>query len=131
MSQIRSMTGYAEARTECDGWQFHVSLRSVNHRFLDLRVRLSEGFEACEPAIRQVVRDRLRRGHIDVTLHAEAAGGASVEIQHETAAAYMRAVQELRRDFGLTGEPDVLALLRLPGVIAARGAAAGDGDAAE
>ena len=37
----------------------------------------------------------------------------------------MRAVQQLRRDFGLTGEPDVLALLRLPGVIAARGRPAG------
>ena len=122
---IKSMTGYAEAHSDVDGFHLRVSLRSVNHRFLDLRVRLSEGFEACEPAIRQVVRDRLRRGHIDITVFLEPAGAAIVEVQHETAAAYMRAVQELRRDFGLTGEPDVLALLRLPGVIAARGRPAG------
>jgi uncharacterized protein (TIGR00255 family) len=119
------MTGYAEAHSDVDGFHLRVSLRSVNHRFLDLRVRLSEGFEACEPAIRQVVRDRLRRGHIDITVFLEPAGAAIVEVQHETAAAYMRAVQELRRDFGLTGEPDVLALLRLPGVIAAWGRPAG------
>jgi uncharacterized protein (TIGR00255 family) len=122
---IKSMTGYAEAHSDVDGFHLRVSLRSVNHRFLDLRVRLSEGFEACEPAIRQVVRDRLRRGHIDITVFVEPVGAAIVEVQHETAAAYMRAVQELRRDFGLTGEPDVLALLRLPGVIAARGRPAG------
>jgi len=121
-SQIRSMTGYAEARTDYDGWQFHVSLRSVNHRFLDLRVRVSEGLEFIEPVIRQVIRERLRRGHIDVTLHAEAAGGASVEIHHDTAAAYMRAAQELRHEFGLSAEPDVLALLRLPGVVITRSA---------
>lgn len=119
------MTGYAEAHSDVDGFHLRVSLRSVNHRFLDLRVRLSEGFEASEPAIRQVVRDRLRRGHIDITVFVEPVGASTIEVQHETAAAYMRAVQELRREFGLTGEPDVLALLRLPGVIAARGRAAG------
>ena len=122
---IKSMTGYAEAHSDVDGFHLRVSLRSVNHRFLDLRVRLSEGFEAFEPAIRQVVRDRLRRGHVDITVFVEPAGAAIVEVQHETAAAYLRAVQELRRDFGLAGEPDLLALLRLPGVIAARGRPAG------
>ena len=43
------MTGYAQARAEQDGWLLRVSLRSVNHRFLDLRVRVPEGFEAFEP----------------------------------------------------------------------------------
>ncbi len=124
-ASVKSMTGYALAHSDVDGCQVRVTLRSVNHRFLDLRVRISEGFEACEPAIRQLVRDRLRRGHIDITLFVEPVGAASVELHHETAAAYMRAVQELRRDFGFTGEPDVVALLQLPGVIAARGRPAG------
>ncbi|HEY1865584.1 MAG TPA: YicC/YloC family endoribonuclease [Candidatus Acidoferrales bacterium] len=120
-NKIRSMTGYAEARADCDGWQLRVSLRSVNHRFLDLRVRLSEGFEFFEPAIRQLIRDRLRRGHVDVTLHVEAVGAAAIEVQHETAAAYLRAAEQLRREFGLSVEPDVVALLRLPGVVVSRG----------
>ena len=42
---LESMTGYAQARAERDGWALRVSLRSVNHRFLDLRLRLPEGFE--------------------------------------------------------------------------------------
>jgi uncharacterized protein (TIGR00255 family) len=122
---VKSMTGYAEAHSDADGFHVSVSLRSVNHRFLDLRVRLSEGFEASEPAIRELVRDRLRRGHIDITVSVEPVGAATVEVHYETAAAYMRALQELRRDFALTGEPDVVALLRLPGVLAARGRPAG------
>jgi uncharacterized protein (TIGR00255 family) len=123
VNKIRSMTGYAEARADCDGWQVRVSLRSVNHRFLDLRIRVSEGFEFFEPAIRQLARERLRRGHVDITLHVEAAGAGAVEVQRETAAAYLRAAEELRRDFGLSTEPDVVALLRLPGVVISRGAA--------
>src|SRR2546421_11437434 len=87
---VKSMTGYAQARAEHDGWQLRVSLRSVNHRFLDLRMRLPEGFEVFEPAIRQLVRDRLRRGHVDITLHADAAGATSVEVNREVAAAYLR-----------------------------------------
>src|SRR5579864_8036127 len=97
-NKIRSMTGYAEARADCDGWQVRVSLRSVNHRFLDLRIRVSEGFEFFEPTIRQLARERLRRGHVDITLHVEAAGAAAVEVHHETAEAYLRAAEQLRRD---------------------------------
>ena len=47
---VKSMTGYAEARRESDGWLVRVSLRSVNHRFLDLRVRLPEGLEELRAA---------------------------------------------------------------------------------
>ncbi len=84
---VRSMTGYAEARTGAGGWQLRVSLRSVNHRFLDVRVRIPDGLEFVEPVIRQTIRGRLRRGHVDVTLHAESAGGASFEVHRDTAAA--------------------------------------------
>src|SRR5579864_517040 len=65
----KSMTGYAQARVQHNGWALRISLRSVNHRFLDLHLRLPEGFDAFEPLIRQAVRERLRRGHLDVTLH--------------------------------------------------------------
>jgi uncharacterized protein (TIGR00255 family) len=121
---IRSMTGYAQAHAEQDGWSLRVSLRSVNHRFLDVRVRLPEGFDAFEPLIRQRLRDRLRRGHVDVTLHVEAARGTTVHVHREIAGSYLRAVEDLRREFGFSQEPDLVALLRLPGVVDA-GAAAG------
>lgn len=117
----KSMTGYAQAQVEHNGWALRVNLRSVNHRFLDLRLRLPEGFETFEPQIRQLVRDRLRRGHVDVTLHFEPAGPAAVHVNREVAVAYLKAAEDLRLQFGLKTEPDLIALLRLPGVIAAAG----------
>lgn len=114
----KSMTGYAQAQVEHNGWALRVNLRSVNHRFLDLRLRLPEGFETFEPQIRQRVRDRLRRGHVDVTLHFEPAGPAAVHVNRDVAVAYLKAAEDLRAQFGLKAEPDLIALLRLPGVIA-------------
>ena len=114
---LKSMTGYAQARVEQDGWALRISLRSVNHRFLDLHLRLPDGFEVFEPRIRQAVRDRLRRGHVDVTLHYEPAGPAAVHVHRDVAAAYLSAAEEIRKQFGLQAEPDLAAILRLPGVI--------------
>ena len=118
---VKSMTGYAEARRESDAWLVRVTLRSVNHRFLDLRVRLPEGLESIEPVARQLLRDRLIRGHVEMTLHVEPARSATVQVNRDVVAAYLLVVEELRREFRLTQELDLAALLRLPGVIAAPG----------
>ncbi|HEV3252923.1 MAG TPA: YicC/YloC family endoribonuclease [Candidatus Acidoferrales bacterium] len=114
---LKSMTGYAQTRIIENGWSLRVSVRSVNHRFLDLHLRVPEGFEPVEPRIRQIVRERVRRGHLDVTLHYEIAGPAAVGVNREVAAAYLDAVNQLRSDFKIEPQPDLAAILRLPGVI--------------
>jgi uncharacterized protein (TIGR00255 family) len=83
---------------------------------------MPEGFEVFEPRIRLAIRNRLRRGHVDVNVYYEAAGPASVEVNRDVAEAYMKAVEELREQFGVKTEPDLIALFRLPGVVAASGA---------
>src|SRR6266436_4946440 len=118
---IHSMTGFAQARIEQDGWSLRINLRSVNHRFLDLHLRMPDGFEVLEPRIRLAVRNRLRRGHVEVNVYYEPAGPASVEVNRGVAEAYMKAVEELRGQFGVKTEPDLIALFRLPGVVAAPG----------
>ncbi|PYU23500.1 MAG: YicC family protein [Acidobacteria bacterium] len=114
---VRSMTGYAQARSEQNGWSLRVSLRSVNHRFLDVRVRIPEGFEALEPRMRQLVRERVHRGHVDLTLHLEVSRSAGLLIDRKLAAGYLLAIEELRQEFNLAPEPHLGALLRLPGVV--------------
>jgi uncharacterized protein (TIGR00255 family) len=114
---LRSMTGYAHAQVIENGWSLRISVRSVNHRFLDLHLRVPEGFEPVEPRIRQIVRERVRRGHLDVTLHYDPAGPAAVGVNREVAAAYLQAVNSLREEFGIETQPDLAAILRLPGVI--------------
>jgi uncharacterized protein (TIGR00255 family) len=121
---VRSMTGYAQARSERNGWSLRVSVRSVNHRFLDLRVHMPDGLEAFEPQMRQMVRDRVHRGHVDLTLHVEASRSGGVLIDRKIAAEYLRAMDELRQELNLSPEPALTALLRLPGVVASGAAPA-------
>jgi uncharacterized protein (TIGR00255 family) len=111
------MTGYAQAQAVETGWSLRISIRSVNHRFLDLHVRVSDGLESLEPRIRQIVRGRVHRGHLDVTLYHEPAGSAVVSINEEVAASYVQAVNSLSRKFEIQAEPDLAGILRLPGVI--------------
>jgi uncharacterized protein (TIGR00255 family) len=111
------MTGYANAQVIESGWSLRISVRSVNHRFLDLHLRVPEGFEPLEPRIRQIVREHVRRGHLDVTLHYDPAGAAAVGVNREVATAYLQAVNSLREEFGIETQPDLAAILRLPGVI--------------
>jgi uncharacterized protein (TIGR00255 family) len=113
---LKSMTGYAQARVEQSGWTVQLSLRSVNHRFLDLRIRMPEGWDALESEIRQVTREKIRRGHLDVTLQVEAVKRNSVSIHKDVAAAYLEAARELGLQFGVKSDPDLAAILRLPGV---------------
>ncbi|MFZ0634279.1 MAG: YicC/YloC family endoribonuclease [Candidatus Acidiferrales bacterium] len=114
---LRSMTGYAQARAEEAGRAIRVTLRSVNHRFLDVRVKAPDGFETLEPRIREGIRGRVRRGHIDVTLHYESSGPAAVTVNREIAAAYLAVAESLRQQFHFAAEPDLAAILRLPGVV--------------
>jgi uncharacterized protein (TIGR00255 family) len=130
LAGVRSMTGYAQARSEQNGWSLRVSVRSVNHRFLDLRLHMPEGFEGFEPDMRQIVRDHVHRGHVDLTLRMEASRSAGVLIDRKLAGRYLRAMDELRQEFNLSPEPALTALLRLPGVVGS-GAAPGAFDEGE
>jgi uncharacterized protein (TIGR00255 family) len=119
---MKSMTGFASAHSAEHGWSLRLTIRSVNHRFMDLHLKLPEGFELVEPRMRKMLRERVRRGHLDVTLYYEPGGKAAVEINQEVAAAYVDALNRLKKKFRVKGEPDLAAILRLPGVI---GTAAG------
>ena len=112
-----SMTGYAQSRGEVNGWAIRVSVKSVNHRFLDLKLRLPEGFDLYELRLRQVVRERIHRGHVDVYVGVEPGTAMPIHVNRELVQAYLKAADELRLQTAVTAELDVVALLRLPGVI--------------
>ena len=111
------MTGYAQARGEQNGWGIRVSVKSVNHRFLDVRFRLPEGFDVYELRLRQIVREKLHRGHVDINVNVQPGTAAPVQVNRDLLQAYLRAAEELRQQMGASAELDVVSLLRLPGVI--------------
>lgn len=112
------MTGYAQARHEQDGWAVRVSVKSVNHRFLDLKLRLPEGFDLYDLRLRQIVRERIHRGHLEIHVNAEPGTAAPVQVNRELALAYLRAAEALRQETRAAADMDVVSVLRLPGVIA-------------
>jgi len=115
--ECRSMTGYAMVRGEFDGWTIRVSVKSVNHRFLDVKLRIPESLEAYEQRLRQAVRGRIHRGHLDVHVSVDPGEAAPVHVNRELLKAYVHAAEELKTQLGAHAELDAVSLLRLPGVI--------------
>ena len=122
--ECMSMTGYAQARAETTDLALRVSVKSVNHRFLDLKLRMPEGLEQYEPRLRQVVRERIHRGHVEIQVAAEPRTAATIQVNQELVKAYLRAAETLRQETRAAADVDVVALLRLPGVISGLGVAA-------
>jgi uncharacterized protein (TIGR00255 family) len=116
-AECLSMTGYAQARAEQNGWAIRVSVKSVNHRFLDVRFRLPEGFDVYELRLRQIVRERIHRGHVDVNVNVQPGATAPVQVNRDLLQTYLQAADELRQKVGSSSALDVVSLLRLPGVI--------------
>ena len=115
---IRSMTGYSSGRTEEPEFSLSVSVKSTNHRFLDLQLRLPAALEAFEPAVRSMVKERVARGHVEVTLNFERAGAQRLRLNRQLLEGYVAACDGLRLEFGVLAPPDPVALLRIPGMVA-------------
>ena len=118
MSEIYSMTGFANVRGSAgEGLGFTLTMKSVNHRFLDLSFRMPSYFDGLEAQIRKLLKDGLRRGHVDVTLQVERRANAEVQLNADLLGAYVKAFREAAAAHGIAGEPDLSALLRIPGVM--------------
>ncbi len=120
MSEIYSMTGYASLRGSVrDTVAFTLAMKSVNHRFLDLNLRLPSYCDGLEVQMRRMLKERLRRGHIEVTLQLERRTTAGIQLNAPLLSAYMQAYREASESNGLAYEPDLNAMLRIPGMMAA------------
>ncbi len=114
---IYSMTGFARiARGLAGQAGFTLTLKSVNHRFLDLHLRLPSGTDALEMRLRRALKEKIARGHIELTLTLERAARTGGGYDAVLLAGYVAAFREAAQEHGLSGEPDLNALLRLPGV---------------
>ncbi len=123
---IRSMTGYAQVQAHVDDQlTLTISLKSVNHRFLDLHLRLPSELDPVEIKVRRVLKERLHRGHIEVSLSLERSGGAAFAVNRDLVGGYLRTFREVAEEFGVSAEPDLNAVLKLPGALNA----AEDGEA--
>ncbi|HUZ94251.1 MAG TPA: YicC/YloC family endoribonuclease [Edaphobacter sp.] len=120
MSSIYSMTGYANLRGSVrEQLGFTLTIKSVNHRFLDLQFRLPSSCDGMEIQLRRMLKEKLRRGHVDVTLQLERKGNIQIQLNAALLDAYVKAFREASALHGLTSEPDMNSILRLPGLMSA------------
>ena len=117
-AECLSMTGFAQARGEVNGLTLRLTLKSVNHRFLDVKLRMPEGFDVFEMQLRKILREKIHRGHVELQVAIEQQTTAAVHVNQVLVKAYLRAAEALRQETRAAADVDVVALLRLPGVIA-------------
>ena len=112
------MTGFAQVKAQIsDQFGFRLALKSVNHRFLDLHLRMPGDSEALEMKIRRALQARLHRGHVECTLSLEQGGGSSFAVNRELVSGYIAAFRAIAKEFGVVAEPDLNAVLKLPGAL--------------
>lgn len=115
---VRSMTGFAQARRQEAAGAVTVTIKAVNHRFLDLHPHYPPSLDAWTATIEKGVRARLRRGHIDVTFTIETATAPAPRLNRALIDAYLEAFNTLSRELANPdAQPEVNEILRIPGVL--------------
>ncbi len=117
LGRVRSMTGYALVHRETSAGELTVSLRSVNHRGLDLHFHQSAEFGMFENSVRGLLKQHLARGHVEIRMslarETETQAGA---YNRDLLGQYLASFRQACNDFHLDSKPDLNRLLALPGV---------------
>jgi len=113
-----SMTGYGKGSSSSDGREMTVELKSVNHRYLDVGMRLPRHLSFLEDPIRSALTNRLSRGHVDVFVNYRnlRSDARTVEIDAPLLSAFVAAARQANETLGLRDDLSLTAALRLPDV---------------
>ncbi len=115
------MTGYARVRKLADDREIVISLKAVNHRGLDVHFRMPSELDPFENALRNAVKRHIARGHVQLQVRLTGPREAAASnVNQELIEAYITAFRRMSAVHGLSGEPDLNAALRIPGVFEAR-----------
>ncbi len=112
------MTGFASVDGTANERSFTLAIKSVNHRHLDLSVRLPGGLDALEAPLRKAVKASVRRGHVELTMTLERNVAVPVvNIDQALLASYAEAFRATSATLGLDEAPKLESLFKMPGVV--------------
>jgi uncharacterized protein (TIGR00255 family) len=124
---IRSMTGFAQVKGQVNDPRdsiagknptgFTLSLKSVNHRFLDVHFRMPSDSDSLEMKLRRLLKEKLARGHVELTLNLDRGGSDNFALNRQIVGGYIQAFRAAAAEFSLATEPDLNAVLRMPGAL--------------
>jgi uncharacterized protein (TIGR00255 family) len=111
-------SGFGQSSAQQNGrLAFSLSLKSVNHRFLDLHFRLPSGCDSLEMQLRRILKEKIARGHVEVALNLERSNSEAFALNRPLVGAYIAAFRAAAAEFSLAAEPDLNAILRVPGAL--------------
>ncbi|MGC3996058.1 MAG: YicC/YloC family endoribonuclease [Anaeromyxobacter sp.] len=115
---IRSMTGFGAGRGAAGGEEIDVEVRSVNHKYCEVKVRLPRELSALEHEVVRAVKDRLARGGVEVAVRRSTPGSAvSPRVDVPLAESYARAFAEVQARLGLPGSVTLGDIIHAEGVV--------------
>src|SRR5215217_2087675 len=117
---MKSMTGFGRGTVTENNFSVTVELKTVNNRFLDVSLRLSNEMQSLESEIKRLISSRLSRGRVDVNLQYERTEEINYELNRPMIAGYIAAMKAMQEEFELSGEPDLNVIAKLPNVMNAR-----------
>ena len=116
---VKSMTGYGRGESDTQEKSFTVEIRSVNHRFCEVVVRMPKYYVALEDRVRKLIQEYISRGRLDVFVNVNdrGRGNKTIQVDKDLAMAYYNALEELGETIGIPGRPEIIDIARLPDVI--------------
>ena len=111
------MTGFGRGAVSNENFAVAVEIKSVNNRFLDLNLRLSNEMQSLEANLKRAIQSRLSRGRVDVFVNYERTNEIVYELNRPLISGYISALKQMQTEFNLTGEPDLNYIARLPNAL--------------
>jgi uncharacterized protein (TIGR00255 family) len=112
---MKSMTGFGRGSASGESFTAAVEIKTVNNRYLDVHLKLSQDLSSLEIIVKRRVTGRLSRGRVDVSVTFERVGEIAYEINRPLIAGYIAALRNIQQEFNLAGEFDINSLVRLHG----------------
>ncbi|MGH9949142.1 MAG: YicC/YloC family endoribonuclease [Pyrinomonadaceae bacterium] len=117
---MRSMTGFGRGTFSGDDFEIAIDIKTVNNRFLDVQMKFGSDLQSLETPLKRLISSRLSRGRVDVNIQYERSKEIDYELNRPIIAGYLAALREMQTEFGISGEPDINVIARLPNVMATK-----------
>lgn len=116
---IRSMTGYGKETLSIEGREYQVEIKSVNHRYLDINIKMPKTLSYLEETIKKEISQKIKRGKIDVfiTYENNSQEGKNVKINKELAKIYINQLKELAQEEKISSNIEVTEIAKFPDIL--------------
>lgn len=116
---IRSMTGYGKQSLSVEGREYQIEIKSVNHRYLDINVKIPKAISYLEETIKKEISNKIKRGKIDVFVSFEnnSEEGRKIEINKQLAKLYIEQLKELAQEEKIESNIEVMDIAKIPDVL--------------